>query len=171
MYAVVGCGECSALWVVEGRPATTSCPACRKRHRFETLKKFVETERADAAREARTTLLTARSDHAPDELDSFAELESRAEAGGLGEEEYLEATGIDAERVCAAGERTTETRGTQSRVDVVREALAELDDPTEEAVVAYAEDRNVPREFAERALSRLVRRGAASEHRGRYRPL
>jgi hypothetical protein len=171
MYAVVGCGDCKSLWVVSGRPETTRCPSCRKRHRFERLQKFAETDDADAAREARTTLLTGQSDHAPDELDSFAELESRAETGGMSDEEYLERSGLDAERVSDAGERATETGSSKSRMDVVRAALADLDHPTEEEIVAHARERDVPAAFTERALERLVRRGAVSEHRGRYRLL
>jgi predicted nucleic acid-binding Zn-ribbon protein len=168
MYAVVGCGDCGSFWVVEGRPATTTCPSCGTRHRFERLQKFAETDDADAAREARTALLTGRSEHAPDELDSFAELDSRVETGGMSNDEYLERSGLDAERVREAGERTT---GSQSRMDIVREALAELDRPTEDEIVAYARERDVPADFAERALEKLVRRGAVSEHRGRYRSL
>lgn len=171
MYAVVGCGECSSLWVVEGSPETTTCPSCGKRHRFDALKKFAETADADAAREARTTLLTGRSDHAPDELDSFAELESTGEAGGMSDEEYLRQSGLDAERVTAAGERTTETHGSQSRMEIVREALSTLDRPTESEVIAYAQERDVPTAFTERALEKLVRQGAVSEHRSRYRLL
>jgi phage/plasmid primase-like uncharacterized protein len=169
MYAVVGCGECSSLWVVEGRPETTNCPSCGKRHRFSALKKFAETDDADTAREARATLLRGKSEHAPDELDSFTELESRAEAGGMSDEEYLERSGIDTERVAAAGERTQ--RGSGSRMDVIRNALTELDGPTESEVVTYAQEHDVPAEFAERALEKLHRQGEVSEHRGRYRSL
>jgi predicted nucleic acid-binding Zn-ribbon protein len=168
MYAVVGCGDCGSFWVVEGRPATTRCPSCGTRHRFDNLKKFAETDDADAAREARTTLLTGQSEHAPDDMDSFAELESWAETGGMSDDEYLDRVGLDAERVREAGERTT---GSQSRMDVVRAALAELDGPTEDEIVAYARERDVPAEFTERTLEKLVRQGEVSEHRGRYRLL
>ncbi|WP_256686596.1 DUF5817 domain-containing protein [Halococcus qingdaonensis] len=174
MYAVVGCSDCESFWVVEGRPETTSCPSCRTRHRFEQLAKFAETDTADAARQARTALLADRSEHAPDELDSFTALESQAERGGMSDDEYLERSGLDAETVREAGERATEGgegSGNQSRIDVVRAALADLDRPTEEEVVTYARDRDVPMDFTERALEKLVRRGAASEHQGRYRSL
>ena len=174
MYAVVGCSDCGSFWVVEGRPETTSCPGCRTRHRFERLTKFAETDTADAARQARTALLADRSEHAPDELDSFSALESRAERGGMGDDEYLERSGLDAEAVREAGERATEGgegSGSQSRMDVVRAALVDLDRPTEEEITTYARERDVPAEFSERALEKLVRRGAASEHRGEYRLL
>lgn len=171
MYAVVGCGECSSFWVVEGRPETTNCPSCGKRHRFDALKKFAETDDADAAREARTTLLAGRSDHAPDELDSFVELEAQTETGGMSDEEYLRQSGLDAKRVTTAGEQATETRESQSRMDTVREALSVLDQPTESDVVAYTGERDVPAAFTERALEKLVQQGEVSEHRGQYRPL
>lgn len=168
MYAVVGCGECSALWVVEGHPEATACPSCGKRHTFDALKKFAEHEAGDAAREARTRLLAARSDHAPDELDSFSELESRAERGGMSDEEYLERSGLDAEHATAAGEQTQNSR---NRMEVVRDAISDLDRPTESAVVAKAEENGVPAEFTEHALTRLHRRGAVSRSGGRYRLL
>lgn len=168
MYAVVGCGECSALWVVEDRPETTTCPSCGKRHTFDALKKFAEHEAGDAAREARTRLLAARSDHAPDELDSFGELESRAEQGRMTDDEYLEKSGLDAEHATAADGQTQNSR---SRMEIVRDAISDLDRPTESAVVAKAEENGVPAEFTERALTRLHRRGAVSRNGGRYRLL
>ncbi|EMA40799.1 DUF5817 domain-containing protein [Halococcus hamelinensis] len=168
MYAVVGCGECSALWVVEGRPETTTCPSCGKRHRFEALKKFAQHESGDAAREARTRLLAARSDHAPDELDSFSTLESRAETGGMSDAEYLERSGLDPDRTAAAATGSKRSKG---RMEVVRESISALDDPTESNVVARAERNGIPADYTERALERLSQRGAVSRHDGRYRLL
>ena len=173
MYAVVGCGECSALWVVEGRPETTTCPSCGARHRYERLTKFAETDAADAAREARTALLADRSDHAPDDPDSFTTLETRAESGRMDETAYLRESGVDAEAVTEAGERATNgtAAGSTSRLDTVRAAIEELDEPDEDEVVAYATARDVSTEFAERALDRLVRQGEASRNGDTYRLL
>jgi len=175
MYAVVGCGDCGALWVVSGRPDTTGCPRCGKRHRFERLKRFVETEHEDHARQVRAQLLAERSGHgeAFAELDSFGELADLAESSVVSDEEYLAGSGLDVEAVEAAGERAE--RGTQSnsgsRRDVVRTALAELDAPTEDDVVEYAEARGVPSDAARELIARLVRAGEASESGGRYRLL
>ena len=69
------------------------------------------------------------------------------------------------------GDRATKTQASQSRMDIVREAFSELDRPTENEIVSYAHERDVPTEFTERALETLVRRGAVSEHRGEYRLL
>lgn len=63
MYAVVGCPECEALWIVDGRPNTTTCPRCSTRHQYDRLRKLTETPDLDAAREARTSLLADRTTH------------------------------------------------------------------------------------------------------------
>ncbi|WP_273836073.1 DUF5817 domain-containing protein [Halococcus sp. PRR34] len=173
MYAVVGCGECSALWVVEDRPETTSCPSCGARHQYPKLTKFAETDAADAAREARTALLADRSDHAPDDLDSFATLETRAENERMDETTYLQESGLDAEAVSEAGEGATSgaAAGSPNWLDTVRAAIDELDEPGEAEVVAYATARDVSATFTERALDRLVQQGEASRNDGAYRLL
>ncbi|MDZ7731364.1 MAG: DUF5817 domain-containing protein [Natrialbaceae archaeon] len=54
MYSVVGCSECKALWVVEGRPATSQCPQCGTRRPFDARRQFVTTDEPDHAREVRS---------------------------------------------------------------------------------------------------------------------
>ncbi|MFC7082369.1 DUF5817 domain-containing protein [Halorussus caseinilyticus] len=176
MYAVVGCSDCQALKIVEGRPETTQCPRCGKRRKFEKLRTFVETDDEDHAREVRSSMLANRQDEgeAFAELDSFAEMESQVEDVGVSDEEYLEASGIDAEEVAAAANRvenrSASTRGT-SRKDTVLAALRELDRPTEDEVISFADERGVPAEYVREALEKLARRGEVSESRGRYRLL
>ncbi|WP_132057949.1 DUF5817 domain-containing protein [Halorussus amylolyticus] len=176
MYAVVGCSDCGALKIVEGRPDTTQCLRCGKRRKFEKLKKFVQTDDEDHAREVRASMLANRrgEGEAFAELDSFAEMESRVEDAGVSDDEFLEASGIDAEEVAAAAERaenrSASTRG-GSRKETVRDALRELDRPTEDEVVGYASERGVPGEYVREALEKLARRGEVSESRGRYRLL
>ncbi|WP_254767142.1 DUF5817 domain-containing protein [Salinilacihabitans rarus] len=174
MYAVVGCSECSHLWLIEGRSETTQCPRCGSRKKYEKRKKFVETDDADHAREVRASMLANRqgAGEAFAELDSFADLESQVEGGVVDETEYLEASGLDAGEIRDAGER--DPRGPAragSKKDVVERALEDLDRPTEEEVVAYAGDHGVPADYVETALEKLVRRGEVSESRGRYRKL
>lgn len=173
MYAVVGCGECDALWVVEGEPETTACPRCGTRHRFDRLRRFAETDDEARARRARTTMLAERSGDADalEELGGVAKLERWAEDAGIDDEEYLGGAGLDVDAVEAAGERASRGRGTArtARAEAVRAALRELDAPTEEDVVEFADERGVPPEAARRLLERMVRAGEASEDRGRYR--
>jgi hypothetical protein len=174
MYAVVGCGECSALWVVADRPETTSCPRCGKRHRYAKLKRFVTTDDEDHARDVRASMLANRQGQgeAFAELDSFAALEEQVEDAGVSDAEYLEGSGLDADAVAAAGDRASGGGGgSPSRRDTVLNALDALDEPTEADVVAYAGERGVDAEYVRRSLRKLVRGGEVSESRGRYRKL
>ena len=176
MYAVVGCSDCQALKIVEGRPETTECPRCGKRRKFEKLKKFVETDDEDHAREVRSSMLANRrgEGEAFAELDSFSEMEERVDEAGPSDDEYLEASGVDTDEVTEAVERvenrSASTRGT-SRKETVMAALRELDRPTEDEVVAFAGERGVPAEYVRKSLEKLTRRGEVSESRGQYRLL
>lgn len=174
MYAVVGCSECSALWVVEGRPETTRCPRCGSRRQYARLKKFVTTDDGDHARSVRAALLAQRSDHgdAVETVEDFAEMDVDPDEVGMDDEEYLQSAGLDPEAVAAAGERATEgAGGSESRPDVVRSALSDLSDPTREEVLDYADERGVPREAAADLLERLRDRGEVTERDGSYRLL
>jgi len=174
MYAVVGCSECSALWVVEGRPETTQCPRCGSRRQHAKRRKFVETDDEDHAREVRASMLANRQGQgeAFAELDSFAEMDRQVETSGVDDDTYLEASGIDSDAVAAAGDRAEQgTGGGQSRTETVLSALRDLDSPTEADVVAYAAERGVPGSYTEKTLTKLVRAGEVTESGGTYRLL
>jgi hypothetical protein len=171
MYAVVGCGECGALWIVEGHPDSSQCPRCGKTRKYEKRREFVTTDDEDHAREVRASMLAARQgqDEAFAELDSFAELDAQVDDAGIDDDTYLAESGIDPEAVAEAGER--DSGGSSSREETVRDALRELDEPTEGDIVAYASERDVPEEYTRTALQKLVRAGEVSESRGTYRLL
>jgi hypothetical protein len=174
MYAVVGCSECSSLWVVGGDPETTECPTCGRRHRFRQLKHFVETDDEDHAREVRASMLAARQgeSEAFAALDSFAALDAQLDEIGVDEATYLDTQGVDTEAVSAAGERAERgTGGGRSKRETVRAAVRELDAPTEDSVVAYASERGVEPEYTRRALEKLRQAGALVERDGVYRPV
>ena len=175
MYAVVGCGECSALWIVEGRPETSQCPRCGTTRQYEKRRQFVTTDEEDHAREVRSSMLANRQDlgDAFAGLDSFAEMDEYVDEAGVDDETYLEASGIDSDEVAAAGKRSKRgaTSGGQSRRETVEQALRDLDSPDESAVVAYATDRGVPESYTRDALQKLVRAGEATAHGGEYRLL
>ncbi|QRV16518.1 replication protein H [Haloterrigena salifodinae] len=174
MYAVVGCSECSNLWIIEGRSETTQCPRCGARKAYEKRKKFVETEDAGHARDVRASMLANRQGEgeAFAELDSFNALEDQVADGVVDDDEYLEESGLDVDEVSAAGER--DPRGptrSGSKKEIVERALEDLDQPTEDEIVDYAGERGVSAEYVQDALEKLVRRGEVSESRGRYRRL
>ncbi len=130
-------------------------------------RQFVTTDDEDHAREVRASMLAARQGHgdAFAELGSFAELETQLESAGIDDETYLRASGLDPERVAAAG---TDDTTTQSRRAVVREAIATLEAPTEDAVCTHAAERDVAPSYTKRALTKLVRAGEAIKTQGVY---
>jgi DNA-directed RNA polymerase subunit RPC12/RpoP len=174
MYAVVGCSDCSALWVTEGRPETTQCPRCGTRRKHAKRRKFVETDDEAHAREVRASMLANRQGEgdAFAELDSYAEMERQVDDAGVDDETYLEDSGVDTEAVSAAADRAEQgATGGSSRKETVTNALRELDEPAEDDIVAYAEERGVPASYTRKALEKLVRAGEVSESRGQYRLL
>jgi len=175
MYAVVGCTNCSMLWLLTDPDSADSatCPRCERTHQTSKLKRFFESKDRSAAREARSALLAKKQGDSESFADvaHVSELEEQAEDAGIDDREYLEASGIDADSVAAAGETTRESAG--SHDEIVREAVREAgdDQPTEDKIVAYAADRGVPEEKTSKLLEKLCRQGDASESRGRYRLL
>ncbi|OAQ53506.1 hypothetical protein HTG_08485 [Natrinema mahii] len=174
MYAVVGCSECSNLWIIEGRSETTQCPRCGARRAYEKRKKFVETDDAAHARDVRASMLANRQGEgeAFAELDSFDALEDAVADGVVDDDEYLEESGLDVDAVDAAGDR--DPRGptrSGSKREIVERALETLEEPTEGEIVDYAAERGIKPEYVRDALEKLTRRGVVSESRGRYRLL
>jgi predicted nucleic acid-binding Zn-ribbon protein len=172
MYRVVGCRECGALWIVADRPETTTCPRCGKRHPFERLHAFAETEDEDSARQARAALLADRAGQGEAFAGVDDELAGQLDFEAVSEASYLEEAGLDPEAVAEAGERATAGPArSRNRRETVLAALDELDRPTEAEVVEYAAERDVPAQAVSGLLERLVEAGELSESGGRYRRL
>lgn len=171
MYAVVGCSSCDALWIVEGRPETTSCPRCRSRHQFDRLKRFVTTEDKDEAREVRAAMLADRQDQsdAYESLDSVGDMESVLDEVGIEDGEFLAAKGVDPDAAAAAGDEATASATRKSRRERVLDALRTLDEPSEAEVVAHATERGVPEDYVRTALEKLTRAGEITRTPDGYR--
>jgi hypothetical protein len=176
VYVVVGCSDCSGLWVVENPrdQETATCARCGTRHRTASLRRLFEAERRETAVEARGTMLARRAGEgaAFDEVPSGDDLARAAEAAGIDDETYLAARGADPEAAAAAGDRAgSGPASSGDRPSVVREAVRSQDDPDEATVVSYATARGVPADAARDLLDRLVSRGEASVDDGVYRLL
>jgi hypothetical protein len=176
MHAVVGCSDCSALWVVadDRDQATATCPRCGTRHQRDRLKRFVETPDEAHAREVRASMLAARQGESDAfaAVDSYADLEARLDEAGVDDADYLESGGVDPDAAREAGQRaTTGEGGSRSRPEVVRAALRELDGPDRAAVREYAAERGVPADAVEDLLDRLHERGELTERDGSLRLL
>lgn len=171
MYAVVGCRDCGAYWVVEGDPVTTRCPRCSTRHRFAKLHRFAEADDPDVAREARSRIVREQAGAEEVELDDFSAMEDRLDEAGLDDAEFLAASGIDLAETESAAERATGSRDTRSRREILLDGLRDLDAPTEEDLVAHAAEHGIPAAYVSRTLERLRRNGDVTESDGRYRLL
>jgi hypothetical protein len=172
-YAVVGCSDCSALWVVDGRPETSGCPRCEKRHQFSNLRKFVTTDDEDHAREVRASMLANRAGHgeAFADVEDFTTLEAVAEDAGMSDDEFLDAAGVDTDEVASVEERVQQSGRSLGKREAVQTALRELDEPTEAEVKAFATEHGVDAEYVERALEKLQRAGEVTRTDDGYRRL
>lgn len=171
MYAVVGCTECSSLWVIEVGSDSATCPRCGKRHQTDRLRHFAEAEDADDAREARAAFVANRRD-AGDAAPSFGDLEASIGEDVVDDEVRLEAAGIDPDAVAEAGERASAGQGSsRSRKEIVLDAFDAHEEPTADEIRSYAEEHGVPVEYVDRALQKFERRGEVVETAAGYRRL
>jgi hypothetical protein len=171
MYAVVGCSNCGARWIVEGRPETTSCPRCDTRHEFARLKAFGRTEDLAAAREIRASLLAADQDRteAFESLDAVSAMEAQVESGVVTDEEYLAGKGLDPAAVDGAGESAAS--GPSGRREQLLATIETLEEPTHAAVVDQAADRGLDPDWVREALEKLAREGTIVRGSTGYRRL
>lgn len=173
MYAVVGCTECGAYWLLTdpGDSESATCPRCGRRHQTRKLRRFFESENREEARQARAHLIARKGgdEEALEAVGHVADLERALAEAGVSDEEVLEGAGLDPEEVAAAGE--VGGGDSRSRDEVVRDALREQDAPTEDDVVAYATDHGVPAEAARDLLDSLREAGEVTESDGSLRLL
>jgi predicted nucleic acid-binding Zn-ribbon protein len=171
MYAVVGCSNCGARWIVEGRPETTSCPRCGTRHQFDRLKAFGRTEDLAAAREIRASLLAADQDReaAFESIDSVPEMEEQAATGVVTDEEYLAGKGVDPDAVAAADEPNDS--GPSGRREQVLAIIDSLEEPTASTVVEHAADQGIDPDWVREALGKFERQGTIVQGPSGYRRL
>jgi hypothetical protein len=175
MYAVVGCTDCGNVWLLSDPDGaeTAQCSRCGRRHQVGKLRRFLETDDRDAARQARSAMLAKKrgDSEAFAEVDHVADLERQVEERDDDDTAYLAESGIDPDEVAAAGKRIEGGGGSTSRPERVREAVRALAEPTEENIVDHAAEHGVPPAAARDLLEKLRRQGEVSESRGEYRLL
>lgn len=173
MYAVVGCNECNGIWVVEGRPETSQCPKCGKRHQFDRLRNLYETDDAEEAKQARGELLAKQQDlgDAFDDLDSYSEMGDRIGESTVGDDR-LESMGLGSDLLESAGRASGSGEETsKSQPEIVREAISTLEDPAQSDIVEYAAERGVSGMYTQKALESMVESGEVTKNGDTYRLL
>ncbi len=174
MYAVVGCSECSALWIITTDPETTECPRCGTRHQVAKLKRFVETEDKAHAREIRGSMLANRQGEgdAFAAVDAYAELETQLDTAGVDDEMYLRASGVDPDAAAQAGQQATTGTGSAGRgsvAETIREGLETLDHPTKAELISYVTARGISETTLETGLEKLKQNGEIVRDANGYR--
>lgn len=93
-FAVVGCSDCSTVWIVENlrESETAACPGCRREHQTEKLRALAQADDRHAICELRARILAARAEYAEEyeSEDGYADQAKRAEA-------YLDESASDTE--------------------------------------------------------------------------
>jgi hypothetical protein len=175
VYAVVGCADCSGLWIVADLrdQETATCARCGSRHRTASLRRLFEADDRATAVEARATMLARRAGEGAAFEDVDRDALADAAEGVVDDADFLAASGLDPDEVAAAGDRAERGSGSGGgdRASVVREAVTRLDDPDAAAVADYAAARGVPREAARDLLDGLHDRGEVRRVDGGYRPV
>ena len=169
MYSVVGCPECRAIWIREGAAETTTCPRCRTRHQVDRLRPLATTETPEAAREARTAILTERE--GATEAAGYLETASELDTPSVPDSELLEAHEVEAEAVDAAGDRATASADTMSARERVRRLLEELSEPTEQHLLEAGIQHGLDPDDTREILHRLRRAGDVIQDGEGYRLL
>ncbi|QZA89478.1 replication protein H [Salinarchaeum sp. IM2453] len=168
-YSVVGCRNCSMLWIIDGQPVTSKCPRCSTRYQTDRLRTLAEANDKTQAKELRAQLLADEQDQADgyDQLDSYSEMDDQIDDVGVTDEEYLSSFGVDPDAAQAAA--SDSSTATKSNREIVLDAIDTLNSPTETDIIEYASDRGVSPDYVNKALPKLVETGDVSKHRGTYR--
>lgn len=178
MYAVVGCTDCEALWIVEDLPAakTATCPQCQRCHQAKTLRQLATESSHQAAQQARSALLAHQQGNSAAfaSIGHISELESRLaqEETGVTDREYLSESGLDPATVADAEAKMTESvSSSPSPIDQVKAAIDTLGEPTESNIVATVAENGVEADRIRTLIEKLHRQGEITKERDRFRRL
>lgn len=169
MFSVIGCSDCESVKIVKGTPETTVCNRCQAQIQVATARVIYESEDLQEAKEARSLALARRNgfDYLADEMVD-REILNETVTENVAEEELIEEKSEeDPVEIEEAGDidkpKTAEERDPKKRI--VMDAIEFLDEPTDDDVVEFAEDRGVEPERAAEIVDRLCMEGEAMRTR------
>ncbi len=168
MYVVVGCSNCESVKIAVESNETTVCNRCQKQIDLDKARKIFRSEDLEEAKEARSMAL-ARREGFDDIADDIVEGGIVSENVGerFGEDELLEERGVDTEAVEEAGEVTRDATAGESKPQkrIVKDAVEFLDEPTDDDIAEFAEERGVGRDKAFEIVDKLCMEGEAMRTR------
>lgn len=99
-YHVVGCTDCSALWIIDNKSATSAvCTGCGRRHQRDKLRSLATASNREEAAQQRSALLISRRGEADADLDGYWLQERRAADPIVDDRQYLDGLGLDSDLV------------------------------------------------------------------------
>jgi hypothetical protein len=168
VYKVVGCSNCGSVKIAVEENETTVCNRCQKQIDVDSARAIFRSEDLQEAKEARSMAL-AREQGFDDIADEIVEEGVVSENVGerFGEDELLQDRGVDTEKVEEAGEVSRQKTDADSKPQtrIVKDAVEFLDQPTDDDVAEFAEERGVGREKAFEILDSLCMEGEAMRTR------
>lgn len=161
-YTVVVCTECDYVWIVQDEPDTTSCKQCDTQHKFRKLKHLYTGDDYEKAKEARTLKQAEIQgiDHIYKQLLEDGDFDSDVKDAVV-DEKYLQKQNVDPTEVY--GEDNNEKP--QSKREIIEVAIDELDTPTDENVIEFAEEYGLEEEEVTEFIDLLCRHGEAMRKR------
>ena len=147
---------------------TTVCNKCQSQIDLGKARKIFQSEDLEEAKEARSMAL-ARRQGFEGIADEIAEegIVSESVTERIGEDEMMDQEGVDTEAVEEAGEVSRETTDGESKPQtrIVKDAVENLEEPTDEDIAGYAEERGVGRNKAFEIVDKLCMEGEAMRTR------
>lgn len=169
MYSVIGCSDCESVKIVEGNPETTVCNRCQAQIKVATARVIFESGDLQEAKEARSLAMAKRNgfDYLADEMVD-REILNETVTQNVAEEELIsEKADEDPMEIEEAGDidkpKTAEERDPKKRI--VMDAIEFLEEPTDDDVVEFAEDRGVEPDRAAEIVDKLCMEGEAMRTR------
>lgn len=168
MYIVVGCSECESVKIAAKGNETTVCNKCQSQIDLGKARKIYSTDDLEEAKEARSMAI-ARRQGFEGMAEEIAEdgIVSESVSEQFGEEELMEEEGVDTEEVEEAGDVSRETTDGEAKPQkrIVKDAVEHLEEPTDDDIADYAEERGVGREKAFDIVDKLCMEGEAMRTR------
>lgn len=169
MYSVIGCSNCESVKIVQGNPETTVCNRCQTQITLAKVQVIFKSEDLQEAKEARSLAMAKRNgfEYLAEEMVDREILADDVTRNVAEEELIREKSGDSPEEIQDAGDidkpKTAEERDPKKRI--VKDAIEFLDEPKDDDVVEFAEDRGVDPEQAVEIVDKLCMEGEAMRTR------
>lgn len=168
VYIVVGCSNCESVKIATEGNETTVCNKCQSQIDLKKARRIFRSDDLEEAKEARSMALARRQGFGGIAEEIAEEgIVSETVSERFGEEEMMEQEGVDTQEVEEAGDVSRDATDGESKPQtrIVRDAVEHLDEPTDDDVADYAEERGVGREKAFEIVDKLCMEGEAMRTR------